>query len=425
MTARALARRSGWAFADQAVSSLTNFALSVAVARAVGVREFGAFGLAVALYLFLVGLSRAIVSEPLLVRFSDARPAERRSAVRQSVGTAVLLGTALGAVTAAGGRAVPGPVGTALLPLGLALPGLLAQDAWRFAFLAGARPAAAVVNDLVWAGAQVVLMGAVLAVGGSVGTLVAAWGLSAAVAAVVGAIQEGGAPAPLAARSWATAHADLASRFTGEFLVRQGVRQLTVYAVGAAGGLSAVAAIRGAQVVFGPLHVLLAGVQLMAVPEAVRLARRSLASLARAVRVLAAALAALGVAAAGIALVLPDSLGLALLGDSWRAAAPVLVPQALVMAGVGASSAYVAGMRAMSAASRTLRSRVATMPLFVAGGTGGAVVSGAAGAIAGIALAQAVATVVFAREFSSALKDAERRPGGGPRLRPPSLDPSR
>ena len=44
--ARQAARRLGWGVADQGMSSLTNFRLSIYVARTLGAVQFGAFSLA-------------------------------------------------------------------------------------------------------------------------------------------------------------------------------------------------------------------------------------------------------------------------------------------------------------------------------------------------------------------------------------------
>ena len=60
-----LVRRFGWAFADQLLSSGTNFLLNVLVARTVGVRDLGAFSVAYATYTFSLGGVRAIASELL------------------------------------------------------------------------------------------------------------------------------------------------------------------------------------------------------------------------------------------------------------------------------------------------------------------------------------------------------------------------
>ena len=49
---RAAARRMGWGVADQGMSSLTNFAVNIYIARALGAAEYGAFALAFVTYAF-------------------------------------------------------------------------------------------------------------------------------------------------------------------------------------------------------------------------------------------------------------------------------------------------------------------------------------------------------------------------------------
>ena len=51
-TAGQAVRRLGWGVADQAVSSLTNFAVSIYVVRTLGATQFGAFSLAYVTYAF-------------------------------------------------------------------------------------------------------------------------------------------------------------------------------------------------------------------------------------------------------------------------------------------------------------------------------------------------------------------------------------
>ena len=46
----AVLRRFGWGMGDQALSSLTNFAVGIAVARSVSASAFGAFALAFSFY---------------------------------------------------------------------------------------------------------------------------------------------------------------------------------------------------------------------------------------------------------------------------------------------------------------------------------------------------------------------------------------
>ena len=65
--ARQAARRLGWGVADQAVSSITNFAVNIYIARGLGAVQYGAFGLAYVTYGFALNASRGLATDPLLV----------------------------------------------------------------------------------------------------------------------------------------------------------------------------------------------------------------------------------------------------------------------------------------------------------------------------------------------------------------------
>src|ERR1700693_3209091 len=68
--ARQASRRLSWGVADQAVSSITNFAVTLYVARTLGAAQLGAFSLSYVTYGFLLNASRGLATDPLLVRFS-------------------------------------------------------------------------------------------------------------------------------------------------------------------------------------------------------------------------------------------------------------------------------------------------------------------------------------------------------------------
>ena len=118
-------RRTVWSLGDQAVSSLTNVALTIMVARSVSAAEFGTFSLLLAMYLVCVTVVRGLTSEPLLVRFSAAERTTLSRAVSQSSGAtvvaALLLTLVLTAVVLATGLVPELP---ALIFLAT-LPGLL------------------------------------------------------------------------------------------------------------------------------------------------------------------------------------------------------------------------------------------------------------------------------------------------------------
>ena len=93
---RRAARRLGWGVADQAVSSLSNAAMSFYIARELGAAQFGAFSLAYVTYSFALNASRGLATDPLLVRFSGTDLVTWRRAITSSTGTAALMGFVTG-----------------------------------------------------------------------------------------------------------------------------------------------------------------------------------------------------------------------------------------------------------------------------------------------------------------------------------------
>src|SRR4051794_15446990 len=63
-------RRGGWALADQALSSGTNFALAIMLARLLAPKAYGSYVLAAGSWLMLLGLVRAVIVQPYTVETS-------------------------------------------------------------------------------------------------------------------------------------------------------------------------------------------------------------------------------------------------------------------------------------------------------------------------------------------------------------------
>src|SRR5881275_2314807 len=95
---RQAGRRLSWGVADQAVSSLTNFAVSIYIARTLGAVQYGAFSLAYVTYGFALNASRGLATDPLLVRFSGTDIPTWRRAVTKCTGTAAIVGLTTGAI---------------------------------------------------------------------------------------------------------------------------------------------------------------------------------------------------------------------------------------------------------------------------------------------------------------------------------------
>ena len=134
-------RRFGWAFADQLVSSGTNFLLGVLVARTVGIRDLGAFSVAYATFTFSLGGVRTVVSELLVIRHSALSAHEWRDGVSARPEPRCWPGSSSGPVVSLRPPDSPGPYLSVLTIVGVSLPLLLVQDVSRFALLARQRGA--------------------------------------------------------------------------------------------------------------------------------------------------------------------------------------------------------------------------------------------------------------------------------------------
>ena len=355
-----LAGRAGWGLADQMLSSLTNFGLGILVARNVGREDFGGFSLAFASFLVVLNVSRAISTEPLLIRYSAISVEEWRRGARAAAGASLATGALGSVICLAVAALTQGPVQAAFATLAVVLPGLLLQDCWRFAFVARGTPRVTFLVDLAWAAALVPLL-LVVELGVSGVTVVLpllAWGGSAAFAALVGALLAGIVPRPDLTRAWLHLHTDLVPRFVAEAITGAGAGQVVVLAVGGLVGLKDAGAIRAGQLLMGPMQVMFMAVTLIAVPEAVLILRGGLDRLVRACVLIGAGMSLSVVVWTALVLLLPDSVGTALLGETWTGAREVILPLGLALAGLAASSGAGIGLRALADARGSLRARM-------------------------------------------------------------------
>ncbi len=374
-------RRAGWSLGDQALSSITNFGLSVFVARAVDPREFGAFGLVFAAYLLILNLSRALGSQPLTIRFSAAPPEDQHAAVPGATGLALVVGITTGAILAVVAVCARGGTEAALLALAVTVPGLLLQDAWRFVFFAFSRPAAAALNDGVWAVAQVVAFAALYIHGvHTAAPYVLGWGLAACVAGAWGLVQARAVPSIAAGLRWLVAHRDIGPMLSLEFFATSGSGQLMVFGVAAVAGLTSVASLRAGQLVLGPLGVIYMGVLIIALPELTRVYVRDPDRMSRLAMLVGSLIAASALLVGLVAYFLPNSIGEALLRENWLPAHQVIIPIALALAFSGLMTGSVLQMRIVEAMKETLALRVALLVVSVSGATVGAYYWGAKGA---------------------------------------------
>ena len=394
---RQASRRLTWGVADQAMSSLSNFAVNIYIARTLGAAQYGAFALAYVTYGFALNASRGLGTDPLLVRFSGKPLPTWRRAVTGCTGTATVVGLTIGACIIAAGALLHGTTGLAFLALGLTLPGLLLQDSWRFSFFASGRGSQAFLNDTLWAVVLLPVLVLLRRTGhANVFWCVFAWGAAATVAAAVGPLQARVRPRLSHGWGWVWRHRDLGPRYLVEGTVNSGSSQLRNYGVGLILGLSALGYLQAAATLMGPFMVIFFGMGLVLVPEAARILKRSPQHLTWFCAGASGGLTLLALAwGVVLLLALPRGLGQLMLGSLWRPTYPLVLPSTLAVMGGCVSAGAGTGLHALGLARRSVRAMVASSALIVVCSLVGAFLGGAFGVTCGTAVASWAGAPMF------------------------------
>lgn len=386
-------RSAMWGISDQFLYAVSNSALTFVAANILVPNEFGTFALLYTAVVILIGVARALTTEPFTVLTGDLPLEERLPSVRSCLGLCLTLGAASALVLVVVG-AVAGSATTIMFGF-VTLP-VMAQDSVRYTLVSLGRPRAAFVNDLIWLLVQASATVAALLVGvRSAASLAGWWGLGAAAAVAVGIVQLGVTPALREALAWWRRTRTQSIYFALEFLALAGSGYSIVYFVALTSSLADAGAYRGAQAIFGPLTSLTAGLRMVALPAVVRMRPRGRAAILRAVAGVAVSMLAIGMVATALLFVLRGWIGPLLLGATAATAITLIIPMGIGRALSSAGAGPLLGMRAMGAAKRSLGTRVALSLLTVGAAVTGSVVAGAAGAAWGFAGASAVGLIVW------------------------------
>ncbi len=395
--------RGRWILIDQVLSSGANFVLAFVLVRSVEPREFGAFGVALVTFQLIISLGRAQGSEPLTIRYSDVGKKEWARAAAHSTGYSLVLGLLGGAGMIAFGLTAGGALRTSFLVMGLVLPALLVQDGWRYAFFTLGSPARAVANDLV----LTVVQGVVLVFLAATGTItiagaIAAWGLAALVAAVLGCVQARTVPSMGHSLSWLRETRMLGGALTGDLIARGAASQVALFAIGALAGLASVGYVRAGLLLFGPLYALIQGAVPFAVSECVRLKSASPHRLRPTADLLSLLFGAGGLLLGAVLLLLPENLGRAFLGSSWDGTRELLPAMTALAVTAGVIVGPAVGLRAIAAVGRMMTVSLVVAPAAVALPAAGALLAGAEGAAWGLAASNAVMAGALLWQFRTA-----------------------
>lgn len=408
------AKRVGWGLGDQALNSMTNFAVGILVAKSVTVADFGAYALAFSAYCFILGISRALASEPFAVRFTMSDPDLLRKARASVAGIALLTGLVFLAVAVALSQLIPAEYRLLVLLLGAVLPGLLLQDAIRQILFAAGAGRSAFNHDLLWTVLMVPAFGVVFLTGQSnAATLVFAWGTAATFAAAAGCYRHRVVPRFGLAKSWLQNHRGLWPRYLFEGAAINGSQQAMFIALGVFAGLTAVGEIKLVLVLLGPVNVLVQGLGVVAVPESARAIAAGRTRFLRVVAGFSLAVACGSLLWGVTVMLLPVSWGIALVGQGWLSASALVIPMSLVQVLNGANTGAVVGLRGLGAAKRSMWTRMWTSSMVVLFSVAGAAAAGGHGAAWGLAAAAGLNAVIWYMQFK---KVAAQHPfaTGGP-----------
>jgi O-antigen/teichoic acid export membrane protein len=399
--------RVSWGFADQAVSSLTNFAISFFLAHTLAPAAFGAFSLTYVSYGFALTTARGLTTDPLVVRYSGVEDGKWRRATSWAAGLAVVLGLVAGTVCLVVAFVLGGTAGSGFLALGLTLPGLVLQDCWRFCFFAAGRGRQAFLNDSIWAVLMIPAL-VVLHITGhtTVFWAVLAWGGSASAAAAAGIWQAKALPKLLHGWTWLYLHRDLGPRYMAEGSVASGAGQVKVYFMSGFLGLAAVGWLQACNTIFGPMSVLLAAMGLVTIPEAARVLRRAPSRLGLFCLVTASGASAVAVLWGVTLLVgLPRGLGNIMLGPIWRPTLPLVLPMTVSTVAFCSGLGPGVVLHALGASRRSLRLVVFSAVTSVICSIAGALVLGAPGVVWGSAVGGFIAGAVSWWQLRVALRE--------------------
>ncbi len=398
-------RKAGWNLGDQILSAASNVALSIIVANSVDKYVFGAFAIAFVVFGVGIALARSIVGQPLQIRYAAAPPHEQHAAIGRAHGLAVVLGLALGAVCALASIPMSGALAQALLALSVCLPGLLLQDSQRLTFFAIGKAWGAVVIDTVWTVAQFGALAALILAGRTqIDELMLAWGVSAALSAVVGAVLLRVVPRVTAWLAWLREIRDLVRYLLAEYILGLGASQVSVLLVGVIAAPQAVGAIRAAQTLLGPLNILGGACFNFTVPEIARRTHLTAKQRLLAGHAVSGLMGSATVVYVVALLLIPDWLGEKIFSDSWAGAAGVLLPLGISALFSSLANGLAGVLYGLGRADRTFRINLLKAPVIVVAVLGGTWLGGAFGAACGMAVAEAFVLPFWYREFRLAAR---------------------
>ncbi|MQW78103.1 hypothetical protein GHK92_19730 [Nocardioides sp. dk4132] len=365
---------------DQGLSSVSNFMVTAAVASAATVEEFGSVSLALLVYAVVLGLSRSFLGETLIAArsFDDSAGGYSKGQSARDAVACCLLGAVGVSVSLAVIAVVLDLV--FLTILACALPLLLLQDVSRYLGFSLDKVWVAVSADLGWVALYLAyVVASVLGIVPGDATLrFAMWCVSGGAAGVLGIIlafvtlpAARGRVSPL---RYIRKFGRLGAFYCGEYGLGSGAGQAVVAVAAVVASTEVLGAVRGAQLLLGPVAVLFTGLQVVLTVRGQDLLRRG-GDISLLLVTQAKVGAGLGVFVAvlvGALWLLPDQVGELVLGETWHDARVVMLWLGLGAIATALGVAASSGLRATRSGSSAGLARLVSAPFVIAAGLAGA-----------------------------------------------------
>lgn len=384
---------------EQGLWTSAAFAANTVIARNSQPEEFGRVSLIVAVAMVAVGATRSSMGATFLSGLADEGHDDWGSDDTDAyVSAAIVVAAALLVITVIA-AAVFGSARWTYFASGALAAALVVTDALRMKRHRLGRPRGALALVLTWSILSLAFLAGADVINATADIVVACWALASSifVAAALTTSILGGSQRIIVYEgvAWIRRGGRHLGRLASEFLVLS----LTFNAFGVLAlpfvGLASVAALRGGQVLVGPVNIALSGLAL-ASTVSIGAAHRSRLPYPRRDAVVTSLLAAGVVAAWGAVLVvLPAAAGRAVLGDTWDSAQLLLLPLTWLFVANACQLGAIVTLRATGSTSAILRTRIAMAAAVVGAGLAGTAARGIVIGVTCMSVAETVGILVW------------------------------
>ena len=306
--------------ASQILSSVTNFGLTISLARNGSASEFGAAALALTFYTSTQLLMAAAINQPLTLLYHAEDQDNRRLLIDKALSLAIFLSVLCGCCV---GLISLFPVGEIvheyLIILAPALPLLLLLEWQRQMYFTEIKPYGAFSLDAAWFLGFLSML-TIFQISGRSSSIAAfeAWEITGVIVAVAGLIIRRSVPKFAHVWTYFRHSVTVSKNFVGEALITNLSNPVTVSVVTAKVGLAPMGGYRGAQTIMSPITILNSGLLVFVFPKMASLGTKESQKFRKYLNSYWAATIVLTAVLSCSTFVIPDRFGILILGDSWR-----------------------------------------------------------------------------------------------------------